>query len=148
MAKLKYKGREKRRSLIKSMSVKSGETIDINPIHALSYLGADEFEIHFEDKDKEALKKCSRGQSKLLKKEFGGAGLEETLKLMYPEKKKSFKPKLIKEANISNTKLEEVKEEKIKKEIKPVSSKKIPKEKKEVVKTSIKTKKTIKDSQL
>ena len=45
MAKLTYLGTERRRSLIKRMSISKEETIDINPIHALTYLGDDDFKI-------------------------------------------------------------------------------------------------------
>lgn len=87
MAKITYSGNERNRSLIKRMSIKRNETIDINPIHALTYLGDDDFKITFENSDKEELKKCSKGQEKVLTAEFGCDTLKEALEKMYPKPK-------------------------------------------------------------
>tara|TARA_B100001175_G_C19365548_1_gene569199 strand:- start:121 stop:522 length:402 start_codon:yes stop_codon:yes gene_type:complete len=94
MAKLTYLGTERRRSLIKRMSISKEETIDINPIHALTYLGDDDFKILFENSDKKALENCSRGQEKRLIDEFNCKTLDEVLDKMYPKPKTTvFKPK-------------------------------------------------------
>ena len=95
MAKLTYIGSERSRSLIKRRSVSPEETIDINPIHALTYLGDEEFKILFEESDKEALKNCSKGQEKRLMGEFNCKSLDEVLLKMYPKPKiPVFKPKV------------------------------------------------------
>ena len=39
------------------MSISKEETIDINPIHALTYLGDDDFKILFENSDKKSIRK-------------------------------------------------------------------------------------------
>jgi len=101
MAKLTYLGIERKRSLIKRMSIGAGETIDINPIHALTYLGDDDFKILFEKSDKEALENCSDGQQKRLIHEFNCKNLKEVLNTMYPKSKPSvFKQKETKKTTV------------------------------------------------
>ena len=76
------------------MSISKEETIDINPIHALTYLGDDDFKILFENSDKKALENCSRGQEKRLIDEFNCKTLDEVLDKMYTKPKTTvFKPK-------------------------------------------------------
>ena len=79
MAKLKYTGKERSRSLVKGGSITPGETLTVDAKIALVYLGADDFKITFDTSDKATLKTCSEPQYKWLKAEFGGKTLEATL---------------------------------------------------------------------
>ena len=118
MAKITYSGNERNRSLIKRMSIKRDETIDINPIHALTYLGDDDFKITFENSDKEELKKCSKGQEKVLTAEFGCNSLDEVLEKMYPKPKTPvFTPKKKIETKKEATKKPTVKPKTVKKKV-------------------------------
>tara|TARA_R110002020_G_scaffold180072_6_gene374072 strand:+ start:9733 stop:10149 length:417 start_codon:yes stop_codon:yes gene_type:complete len=121
MAKLTYNGNDKSRALIKRKTIASGESIDFNPIHALSYLGDEDFTISFEASDKEVLKNCSKGQLKKLEAEFGGAGLEQVLDNMYPKSKK-----IISKASIPKSATKPIKKEEKKIEVEtPTIKKKI-----------------------
>ena len=60
MAKIKYIGNQPKISMIKDMSCKRGETIDIHPIHALTYMGASDWEIKLDAEDKEILSQVHR----------------------------------------------------------------------------------------
>lgn len=96
MAKLKYIGKERSRSLVKGGSITPGETLTVDAKIALVYLGADDFKITFDTSDKVTLETCSEPQYKWLKAEFGGKTLEATLDKMFKPKpkKKSLIPKI------------------------------------------------------
>ncbi len=147
MAKIKYIGNQPRISMIKDMSCKRGETIDIHPIHALSYMGANDFKIKLDAKDKEILSKVNRKfHIRQLNREFGGQGLNEALERAFPTKVPSvFRRK-------ATPKKKEVKKEPVKKPIarkEPKKEKvKPPIEKKLAKKPAVRVKKPMKESEL
>lgn len=118
MAKLKYIGKERLRSLVRGGSISPGETLTVDAKMALVYLGDQDFKIIFENTDRATLVTCSKNQYKWLKNEFGGKTLDATLDKMFKDKpkKKSIVPKLPeikKEVIAEKPKIPEVKKEKV-----------------------------------
>jgi hypothetical protein len=128
MAKLTYKGNDKSRELIKRKTIASGECIDFNPIHALAYLGDEQFIISFEVSDREVLKNCGSKQLTQLEQEFGGEGIYQVLENMFPKSKKLISkvaiPTITKKSSKKDVKKSIVKTPSIKKETTIKSTKK------------------------
>ena len=151
MAKIKYIGNQPKISMIKDMSCKRGETIDIHPIHALTYMGASDWEIKLDAEDKEILSKVNRKfRIRQLNREFGGQGLDEALEKAFPKAASRFGRKTTpKKAPAKKTpaktpaKKPAAKKEPKKEELKPPIE-----EKKEPKKEAPKAKKPTKDSEL
>jgi len=148
MAKIKYIGNQSKISMIKGMSCKRGETIDIHPIHALTYMGASDWKVKLDAEDKEILSKVdSRGHIRQLNREFGGQGLNEALDIAFPKTKRSaFSRKIApKKPAVKKTpaKKPAAKKEPKKEELKPPIKKKEPPKK-----AAPAVKKPTKDSEL
>jgi len=148
MAKIKYIGNYPQPTRIQGIVCRPGDTIDIHPIHALSYMGAKDFKVKFDAEDEETLSKVHRlAHIKRLNKEFGGQGLDEALERAFPKAKKSAFSRKIAPKNpaVKKTpaKKPAAKKEPKKEELKPPIEKKEP-----AKKAAPKAKKPTKDSEL